>query len=66
MTQVLAAPAVGNPALNITMFAAFVVLTLAVVIVVGRRKSTQASDFYTGGEQFTGMPTITSATAGAS
>src|SRR5690348_18370286 len=54
-TLIVAGPTIGNPALNITMFAAFVVLTLMVVIYIGRRRSRNAADFYTGGEQFNGM-----------
>ncbi|MBB1512956.1 cation acetate symporter [Tessaracoccus sp. MC1627] len=43
----------GNPLINIAVFAIFVAATLAVVIVVSRQK-TKASDFYTGGAQFSG------------
>ncbi|MDP9143732.1 MAG: cation acetate symporter [Actinomycetota bacterium] len=44
---------VGNPALNIGIFAVFVVFTLAVVIYVGRTNRT-ASDYYAAGRSFTG------------
>jgi cation/acetate symporter len=44
---------VGSPAVNITVFAVFVVCTLVVVVRSGRRNST-ARDYYTGGQAFTG------------
>ena len=47
------AAAVGSPLLNITVFAAFAVLTLVVVFRVGRSNRT-ATDYYTGGRSFTG------------
>ncbi len=43
----------GNPAINIAVFAIFVVFTMAVVVVVSRQK-TKAQDFYTGGAKFSG------------
>jgi cation/acetate symporter len=50
----LAQPAtVGNPAVNIAVFGAFVLLTLVVVFRAGRGNKT-ASDYYTGGRGFTG------------
>jgi cation/acetate symporter len=50
----LAQPAtVGNPAVNIAVFGAFVLLTLVVVFRTGRGNKT-ASDYYTGGRGFTG------------
>ena len=51
----LAAPAadVGNPALNITIFGLFVVVTLAIVIRASRNNKT-AADYYAGGRSFTG------------
>ncbi|MFE7421048.1 cation acetate symporter [Rhodococcus sp. NPDC057529] len=55
MNYLAASQTVGNPALNMAVFAGFVISTLAIVILVGRRKSKKAADFYTGGEQFTGM-----------
>ncbi len=44
---------VGSPAVNITVFGAFVALTLVVVYRAGRRNST-AADYYTGGAGFSG------------
>ena len=44
---------VGNPVANIAIFAAFVVITLFVVIRAGRKKSS-AAEFFTGGREFTG------------
>ena len=43
----------GNPLINIGVFAVFVVATMGIVIAVSRQK-TKASDFYTGGAQFSG------------
>ena len=43
----------GNPWINVGVFAFFVVATMAIVVVVSRQK-TKASDFYTGGAQFSG------------
>ncbi|MGA4507352.1 solute symporter family protein [Propionibacteriaceae bacterium G1746] len=43
----------GNTAINIGVFALFVVATMAIVIFVSRRK-TKATDFYTGGAAFSG------------
>ena len=43
----------GNPAINIGVFALFVVATMAIVIIVTRQKS-KATDFYTGGAAFSG------------
>lgn len=45
---------VGNPAVNIAIFAAFVVLTLAMVIYVTRGGMKRSGDFYTGGARFDG------------
>ncbi|WP_149361540.1 solute symporter family protein [Lolliginicoccus suaedae] len=45
--------AVGNPLINISIFALFVAATMAFVIRAGRTNKT-ASDFYTGGRGFTG------------
>jgi cation/acetate symporter len=47
------AAGVGNPALNIGIFAVFVAITLAVVVYVGRTNRT-ASDYYAAGRSFTG------------
>jgi len=44
----------NNPVLNITVFAIFVVATLAVVVYVSRRATSGASDFYTAGGGFSG------------
>ena len=43
---------VGNPAINIAIFAAFVVVTLGIVIWASR-SNTSAADFYAGGRAFT-------------
>ncbi len=43
----------GNPAINIAVFALFVVATMGIVIAVTRQKQ-KASDFYTGGAAFSG------------
>ncbi|HEX5523998.1 MAG TPA: cation acetate symporter [Pedococcus sp.] len=48
-----AATNVGNPALNITIFALFVVVTLVIVIRAARTNTT-AADYYAGGRAFTG------------
>ncbi|TCK26445.1 solute symporter family protein [Pseudonocardia endophytica] len=45
---------IANPALNITIFLVFVVLTLGIVIYVNRRAQRTASDFYTAGGGFSG------------
>jgi len=44
---------VGNPTLNISIFAAFVVITLAIVIRASRNNRS-AADYYAGGRAFTG------------
>ncbi|AQP45046.1 solute symporter family protein [Tessaracoccus flavus] len=44
----------GNPIINIAIFAAFVVVTMGVVIRVTRGGKKKAGDFYTGGAQFDG------------
>lgn len=43
----------GNPVLNIIIFVAFIVVTMTIVTRVGKKTST-ASDFYTGGASFSG------------
>lgn len=53
MTSLLAAGTVGNPAINISIFAAFVVATLFIVIRVSRRNAT-AAEFFTAGRAFSG------------
>lgn len=52
MSAVLAAD-IGEPGVNITIFAVFVVVTLAIVLRVSRKKAS-ASEFYAGGRNFTG------------
>ncbi|WP_207835708.1 solute symporter family protein [Williamsia soli] len=47
------AASVGNPALNIAIFVAFVVITMTIVIRASKTTK-KASDFYTGGGQFSG------------
>ncbi|MBC7442646.1 MAG: cation acetate symporter, partial [Ramlibacter sp.] len=42
----------NNPVLNISIFLAFVAVTLIVVIRAGRNNKT-AADYYTGGRSFT-------------
>ena len=49
----LAAEDLGEPAVNLAIFAAFVVVTLVIVLRVSRRKA-GASEFYAGGRNFTG------------
>ncbi|MDO4783847.1 MAG: cation acetate symporter, partial [Propionibacteriaceae bacterium] len=44
----------GNPAINIGIFVAFVVVTMFVVIRVAQGGKKKAGDFYTGGAQFDG------------
>ncbi len=44
----------SSPILNISIFIAFVVITLSIVIYVNRRASSSASDFYTAGGGFSG------------
>ncbi|WGT46510.1 solute symporter family protein [Tessaracoccus lacteus] len=44
----------GNPAINIAIFAAFVVVTMFIVIRVTAGGKKKAGDFYTGGAQFDG------------
>src|SRR4051812_11528843 len=48
-----AAPAVGSPAINIGIFAAFVVITL-VVVYRASRTNRSANDYYAAGRAFTG------------
>ena len=52
----LAGSQLGNPVINIAIFAAFVVVTMFIVVRVssGRTKKKEASDFYTGGARFDG------------
>ncbi|MDF3309384.1 solute symporter family protein [Rhodococcus sp. T2V] len=53
ITTLAAATDVGNPLLNIAIFVAFVVITMTIVIRASRTTK-KASDFYTGGGQFSG------------
>jgi cation/acetate symporter len=53
MTTVVAAESLGSPALNMTVFGAFVVVTLFVVYRVSHRH-TSTSDYYAAGSAFTG------------
>ena len=54
-TTVLAEAAgrIGNPAVNISIFVAFVLITLFIVIRAGR-SNTNATEFFTGGRAFSG------------
>ena len=52
-TTVLATGQLGNPAVNIGIFVAFVIITLSIVVRVGRR-NTNAAEYFTGGHAFTG------------
>jgi cation/acetate symporter len=52
-TLLPAATTVGDPAVNIAIFAAFVALTL-VVVIRAARNNRSAADFYAGGRAFTG------------
>ncbi|GAB3675617.1 solute symporter family protein [Angustibacter aerolatus] len=52
-SQVLAADTVGSPAVNITIFALFVLVTLGIVFRASRNNRS-AADFYAGGRSFTG------------
>ncbi len=53
MTSYVLAASVGKPAVNISIFAVFVVITLVIVLRVSRRRS-NAAEFYAGGRNFTG------------
>ncbi len=53
LSGLTAATKVGNPTVNIAIFAVFVVLTLGIVIHFSRQNRT-AADFYAGGRAFTG------------
>ncbi|EGD53833.1 solute symporter family protein [Gordonia neofelifaecis] len=53
MTTVLAAETVGNPAINISIFIAFVAVTM-VVVIRANRKNASASEFFTAGGGFSG------------
>ena len=53
-TSTLATEVVGTPALNFTIFAVFVVVTLVIAISVAR-KNNSTTDYYAGGRTFTGL-----------
>ena len=54
MTRLLAdTTQIGNPAVNISIFAAFVVITLVIVVRAGRT-NTNATEFFTAGHAFSG------------
>ena len=54
-TYLLAAESgAGNPVLNISVFVAFIVITMAIVTKAARAPQKQATDFYTGGASFSG------------
>lgn len=44
----------GNPILNISIFIAFIVITLTIVVRATRQTSQKGTDFYTGGASFNG------------
>ena len=51
--SILAAEKIGNPAVNISIFVAFVVITL-VIVIRASRSNTNATEFFTAGHAFTG------------
>ncbi len=53
-TGTRASAAVGTPALNFTIFAFFVVVTLVIAVSVAR-KNRSTTDYYAGGRTFTGL-----------
>ncbi|MBM7368036.1 solute symporter family protein [Gordonia hydrophobica] len=53
MTHVLAAETVGNPTINISIFIAFVIVTM-VVVIRANKKNASASEFFTAGGGFSG------------
>lgn len=54
-THLLAAESgAGNPILNISVFVAFIVITMAIVTKAARAPQKKAGDFYTGGASFSG------------
>ena len=52
-TTLAAESSAGNPILNISIFALFLIITMAVVLRAGKTTK-KASDFYTGGGTFSG------------
>ena len=53
VTLLAATEKLGNPVVNMGIFIGFVIVTLAIVIRVGRR-NTNAAEYFTGGHAFTG------------
>lgn len=53
VTLLAATEKLGNPVINMGIFIGFVIVTLAIVIRVGRR-NTNAAEYFTGGHAFTG------------
>ncbi len=53
MSLLAASPTVGNPGLNLTIFAGFVLATFAIMIATARG-GRATTDYYTGGQGFTG------------
>ena len=54
VTSALATEVIGTPALNFTIFAFFVVVTLVIAVSVAR-KNNSTTDYYAGGRTFTGL-----------
>lgn len=53
LAQAAAETASGNPILNICVFVAFIIITMAIVMRAGK-STKEAADFYTGGAKFSG------------
>ena len=53
LTILAATEKIGSPVVNMGIFVTFVIITLAIVIRVGRR-NTNAAEYFTGGHAFTG------------
>ena len=47
-------PSAGNPILNISVFIAFIVVTMTIVTMAAKKPQKSAGDFYTGGASFSG------------
>ena len=54
MDLILAASQETNPILNISVFVAFIVVTMYIVTKAAAKPQKSATDFYTGGASFTG------------
>ena len=54
LAQAAPAPKIGNPIINIGIFATFVVVTMGLVIKASRTTGKSAGDMYTGGAAFSG------------